>query len=95
MSRRIFAVYAGGTALAWAINAVTADWQAQWPSKPIVVVHSVPTSILLSSAWWDVGVLFMAIAVLIVVWRRTPRFHTQGSRAAAPAFWAALVCDRS
>jgi signal transduction histidine kinase len=91
VSRRIFAVYTLATAFVWAVNGVTAEWEGQWPNKPIVLVHSVPTSILLSSAWWDVGVVFMAIAVLVVMWRRSLRFRVEGSRAAAPAYWAALV----
>jgi len=91
LSRRVFAIYTAGTVLAWAVNSVTGDVQGQWPNKPIVLVHSLPASVLLSSAWWDVGVLFMAIAVLVVVWRRTLRFGAEGSRAATPAFWAALV----
>jgi signal transduction histidine kinase len=91
LGRRVFAIYTAGTALAWAVNAVTADVQSQWPNKPIVIIRSLPASVLLNSSWWDVGVLFMAIAVLVVVWRRTLRFGAEGSRAATPAFWAALV----
>jgi signal transduction histidine kinase len=46
---------------------------------------------LVNSAWWDVGGLFVAAAVLVIVHRRGLRFRGLGDRTGTTALWAAIV----
>jgi signal transduction histidine kinase len=48
-------------------------------------------TLLANSAWWDVGALFVAAAVLVIVQRRRLRFRTLGDPVGATAWWAAAV----
>jgi signal transduction histidine kinase len=79
----------GGVALV--ANVTIESAPGIWPSKPLVLLHTPTAQLVGSSIFWDVGSLFFAVAVLMIVWRRALRFRTEGSLAASPAVVAAAV----
>jgi signal transduction histidine kinase len=90
VSRRLFLVLLIGPLVALSVDPFVQGF-APWAGQPLVFWHQATWTLLVHSAWWDVGALLAAVAVLVVVRRRTLRFHGAGSTIAAPALWAAVV----
>jgi signal transduction histidine kinase len=89
-SRRLLAVVVAGSFASWALYAGMRSTDPEWPSVLSLWNESTWTR-LANSAWWDVGGLLAAAAVLVIVHRRGRRFRSLGDPVGATAFWAALV----
>jgi len=90
VSRRALAIVVAGSFAAWAVYAFTRSTDPEWPSVLSLWNESTWTR-LVNGAWWDVGGLLTAVAVLVIVHRRGLRFRSLGDRVGVTAFWAALV----
>jgi signal transduction histidine kinase len=90
VSRRTLAIVIGGSVAAWAVVAGVRSSDPEWPAVMSLWDEATWTR-LANSAWWDVGGLFTAAAVLVIVHRRGLRFRTLGDHVGVTAFWAALI----
>jgi signal transduction histidine kinase len=90
VSRRALAVVVAGSFAAWCVGAFMRTADPEWPAVLSLWDEATWTR-LASSAWWDVGGLLTAVAVLVIVYRRGLRFRGFGDRVGVTAFWAALV----
>jgi signal transduction histidine kinase len=89
-SRRVFAVLVVGAAAVFVASLLTKTDNTDYP-KVLGRWSEAGWTWLVISAWWDVGALFAAAAVLVVVQRRRLRFRTLGDHIGATAWWAAAV----
>jgi signal transduction histidine kinase len=87
-SRRVFAALLVGSGAAFVVTTFMRD--RDYP-KVLGRWSESTWTLLAYSAWWDVGALFAAAAVLVVVQRRRLRFRTLGDHLGATAWWAAAV----
>jgi signal transduction histidine kinase len=87
-SRRVFTVLVAGAVAGFVSNAFIRD--NDFPAV-LGMWNESAWTLLANSAWFDVGALFAAAAVLVIVQRRRLRFRTLGDHVGMTAWWAAAV----